>query len=159
MSVAMPMTLRQYVKPDCFVPDLVEKSREEALGRMVHVLAERKLIRDEKAILAKLLERELIQSTAVGSGIAIPHCFPEEVTDLIISVGRSPKGIDFDSFDGKPTQVIFLLLGAKNESGLHLKALARIARLIKNTQFIDRIISATSAQEMLAAFEEEEAKI
>jgi PTS system nitrogen regulatory IIA component len=155
----MAMKLRQYVKPECFIHDLTEKSREDALRRIVHAVAEKGFVRDEQEIFTKLMERELIQSTAVGEGIAIPHCFSEEIADLVIVVARSISGVEFDSFDGKLTQVIFLLLGNKNEHGLHLKALARIARLIKNTQFIEKVIGSATVQDMLAAFDEEEAKI
>lgn len=153
------MKLRQYVKPDCFIADLTEKSREDALRRMVGAVARKGYIRDEQEMLTKLMERELIQSTAVGSGIAIPHCFSDEIKDLLIVIGRSQQGIEFDSFDGKPTQVFFLLLGNKNDHSLHLKALARIARLIKNTQFVEKIVASATAEDMLKAFEEEEEKI
>jgi fructose-specific phosphotransferase system IIA component len=153
------MKLRQFIREECFIPNLMEKNREDALRALVHSVAEKGLIRSEEEIYAKLMERELIQSTAVGSGIAIPHCFSDEIKDLIIVVARSPEGIAFGSFDGKPTQVIFLLMGNKNEHGLHLKALARIARLIKNTKFIEKIVASRKVEEMMKAFDEEEGKI
>ena len=155
----MAMRLTQYVHPECFIADLPGGSREEALRRIVHRLAEQGIIKDEATVLERLLERERIQSTAVGNGIAIPHCFTDEVADLLIVVARSPGGISFDSFDGRPTQVVFLLMGNRQEHGLHLKALARIARLIRSTRFIERTISATSVEEMRRVFEEEEANI
>ncbi len=155
----MSMKLTQYIRPECFVPLLDEKSREGALRRMVHVLAEKGIIRNEDDIFARLMERESIQSTAVGNGIAIPHCFSDEVTDLVITVARAPQGIGFDSFDGAPTRVIFLLLGNREGHGLHLKALARIARLIKSTAFIEKVIAAENVEAMVRAFEEEETKI
>ena len=153
------MKLRQYVRPECFIPELSEKSREDALRRIVHVIAEKGIVRDEHEIFTKLMERELIQSTAVGGGIAIPHCFTDEIADLVIVIARSSTGVEFDSFDGKPTQVIFLLMGNKNEHGAHLKALARIARLVKNTKFVEKVIAASTAEQMLKVFGEEEEKI
>jgi len=155
----MSMKLTQYIRPECFIVDLPEKGREDALRRIVHAVAEKGLITDEKAVFASLLERESIQSTAVGNGIAIPHCFTDEVPDLIITVARSREGLEFDSFDGKPTQVVFLLMGNRQEHGLHLKALARIARLIKSTSFIEKIVASSSVEDMVAAFTQEEAKI
>jgi len=155
----MAMKLTQYIRPECFLPDLPEKTREDALRRIVHAVAEKGLIKDESAVYSRLMERENIQSTAVGNGIAIPHCFTDDVTDLIITVARSPQGIEFDSFDGRPTRVIFLLMGSRQEHSLHLKALARIARLIKSTSFIDKIIASETTGEMVKAFEVEEAKI
>lgn len=153
------MKLTQYIKPECFVPLLDEKTREDALRRMVRVLADKGIIRNEDDIFARLMERESIQSTAVGNGIAIPHCFSDQVADLVITVARAPQGIGFDSFDGAPTRVIFLLLGNREGHGLHLKALARIARLIKSTGFIEKVIAAETVEGMVRAFEEEETKI
>jgi fructose-specific phosphotransferase system IIA component len=155
----MSMKLMQYIRPDCFLADLPEKTREDALRRIVHAVAQNGHIKDEKEVFARLMERENIQSTAVGNGIAIPHCFTDEVPDLIIAVARSRQGLEFDSFDGKPTQVVFLLMGNRQEHSLHLKALARIARLIKSTSFIEKIIASTTVEEMVRAFEQEEARI
>jgi len=155
----MSMRLKTYVRPECFIHDLAGKNREEALREIVRVVAARGIIKDETAVLERLLERERIQSTAVGSGIAIPHCFTDEIADLVIVIARAPAGISFDSFDGRPTHVVFLLMGNRQEHGLHLKALARIARLIKSTAFIDRVVAADSVDGMVRAFEEEEAKI
>jgi len=155
----MSMRLKTYVRPECFIHDLAAKTREEALREIVRVVADRGIIKDQAAVLERLLERERIQSTAVGSGIAIPHCFTDEIADLVIVIARAPAGIAFDSFDGRPTHVVFLLMGNRQEHGLHLKALARIARLIKSTSFIDRIVGADSVDGMVRVFEEEEAKI
>lgn len=155
----MAMKLTQYIRPDCFIPALQERTREEALRALVRVVAEKGFIKDDRDVFARLMERESIQSTAVGNGIAIPHCFIDEVPDLIIAVARSPGGLDFDSFDGKPTHVVFLLMGNRQEHSLHLKALARIARLIRSTAFIEKIVSSQSVQDMVRAFDEEEAKI
>mgnify|MGYP001089494355 CR=1 FL=1 len=155
----MSMRLKTYVRPECFIHDLAAKTREEALREIVRVAAGKGIIKDPAAVLESLLERERIQSTAVGSGIAIPHCFTDEIADLVIVIARAPAGIAFDSFDGRPTHVVFLLMGNRQEHGLHLKALARIARLIKSTAFIDRVSAADSVDAMVRAFEEEEAKI
>ena len=155
----MAMKLTRYIYPECFIPDLAETNREDALRRIVHAVAEKGLVRDEKDVFAKLMERENIPSTAVGNGVAIPHCFTDEIHDLIIIVARSRRGLEFDSFDGKPTQVVFLLMGNHREYTLHLKALARIAQLIKSMVFTEKIVSSTSAQDMVRAVDEEEAKI
>ncbi len=155
----MSMKLTQYIRPECFIVDLPEKTREDALRRIVHAVAEKGFIKDEKDVFSRLMERESIQSTAVGNGIASPHCFTDEVPDLIITVARSRGGLEFDSFDGKPTQVVFLLMGNRQEHSLHLKALARIARLIKSTSFVEKIVASSTVEDMVMAFTREEAKI
>jgi PTS system nitrogen regulatory IIA component len=155
----MAMRLTRYILPECCIPDLGEEDREGALRRMVHAVAEKGLVRDERGVFAKLLARENIQSTAVGNGVAIPHCFTDEIPDLVIVVARAPGGVEFNSFDGKPTQVVFLLMGNCREYALHLKALARIARLIRSTTFIEKIVSSASVQDLVHALDEEEARI
>jgi nitrogen PTS system EIIA component len=155
----MAMKLTQYIRSDCFLPNLSGRTREAALLEIVKAIAGSGLIHNEQEVYARLMERESIQSTAVGNGIAIPHCFTDDVPDLIITVARSLAGLEFDSFDGKPTQVVFLLMGNRQEHSLHLKALARIARLIKSTAFIEKIIASETVADMVRAFEQEEARI
>jgi mannitol/fructose-specific phosphotransferase system IIA component (Ntr-type) len=151
--------LARYARPECFIPDLEGAGPEEALARMVGKLREKGYLRDAPGALSRLMERERVQSTAVGDGIAIPHCFIEEVADLLIVIARSPGGVAFDSFDGRPVHVVFLLLGNTRDHVLHLKALARIARLIRATRFTERIAVAATVEEMVRAFDEEEGKI
>ena len=153
------MKLTRYIRPDCFIHDLTEKNREDALRRIIHQAAGKGVITGEDEVFAQLMQRENLQTTAVWNDVAIPHCFTEEIADLVIIVARAPGGLEFDSFDGKPTRVVFLLIGNRQEHSLHLKALARIARLIKSTEFIDKIVSSESVQDMVRAFDEEEAKI
>jgi PTS system nitrogen regulatory IIA component len=145
----MAMKLTRCIHPECFIP----------LRRIIHGAAEKGLVKDEKEVFARLMERENIQSTAVGNGVAIPHCFTDQIPDLVVIVARSREGLEFYSFDGKPTQVVFLLMGSCQEYTMHLKALARIARLITSTAFIENIVSSTSVQGMVRAFDEEEAKV
>jgi len=155
----MPMKLTRYISSENIIPDLAGKSREDALRRIVHAAAQTGSIRHEEDVLAKLMERESIQSTAVGNGVAIPHCFVDEIPDLFIIVARSREGLEFDSFDGKPTRIVLLLMGNSREYSLHLKALGLIARLIKSTAFIEKIYASVTGQDMMRAFAEEEAKV
>lgn len=152
----MAIRLTNYIHPECFVADLTEGTREDALRKIVRLAAEKRLLKNEEAVYTRLIEREAIQSTAVGNGIAIPHCFVEEIPDLIIILARSRQGLEFGSFDGKPVHLVFLLMGNRQEHSLHLKALARIAMLIKHNGFIKKILASTSAQEMAQAFDDEE---
>ena len=153
------MKLTPYLHPECFIVDLSEKSREDALRRIIHAAAENGLVADEASVLAKFMQRENIQSTAVGNGIAIPHCFTDEIPGLMIIVALSPGGLEFDSFDGKPIRILFILMGNRRDYSLHLKALARLALLIKKMEIIEKISASSSAQDMLRVFNEAEARI
>jgi len=153
------MKLFKYLNTDCILLDLKEKGKEQALLSIAKFLKERGLIKNDKDIYLKLMEREKIQSTAIGKGVAIPHCFSDEIEDLMIGIVLSKKGINFNSPDKKPIKVIFLILGNKENPGLHLKALARIARLIKETEITKKLIGCSNVQDIMKIFEEEEGKI
>ncbi len=149
------MRLAQYVRFTCVVPDLAERRREEALRWIIHAAAEGGVITDEKCVFETLMERENVQSTAIGNGVAIPHCFTDKISGLIIIVACSNRGIEFGSFDGAPTRIIFLLIGSRQEYSLHLKAFARIARLMKDTTFLQKITSSTSREDLDQVLKEE----
>jgi len=153
------MKLSKYLNTDCILLDLKEKEKGQALSRIARFLKEKGLIKNYEDIYSKLMEREKIQSTAIGKGVAIPHCFSDEIKDLVIGIMLSKKGIDFNSPDKKPIKLIFLILGNKENPGLHLKALARIARLIKETEITKRLIGCSNIQDIMKIFEEEEGKI
>jgi PTS system nitrogen regulatory IIA component len=103
-----------------------------------------------------LMERERLGSTGIGGGIGIPHGKLRETESLILGFGLSRKGVDFESMDGRPTHVFFLLLTPENSAGVHLKLLARISRLLKNDAFKDRLMQAESPGDILAAVRDED---
>jgi PTS system nitrogen regulatory IIA component len=103
-----------------------------------------------------LLERERLGSTGIGEGIGIPHGKIRGLESLILGFGRSQKGVDFDSMDGLPAHLFFLLITPENSTGLHLKLLARISRILKNDPFKEKLLHATSGNEIYSIIKEEE---
>jgi len=103
-----------------------------------------------------LLERERLGSTGIGGGIGIPHGKLKNLQSLILGFGLSRQGVDFESMDGRPTHIFFLLLTPENSAGMHLKLLARISRMLKNTDFKERLMQSQTAEEILAAVAEED---
>jgi nitrogen PTS system EIIA component len=101
-----------------------------------------------------LLERESLGSTGIGEGMAIPHGRSKEVKKILASFGRSLPGLDFQSLDGKPTHLFFLLIAPENSAGIHLKALAQISRLMKDQAFRKRLMEANSPDEVYSIFSE-----
>jgi PTS system nitrogen regulatory IIA component len=95
-----------------------------------------------------LLDREKLGSTGIGDGIAIPHGKLADLDELIVSFGRSRQGVEFDSMDGKPANLFFLLLAPENTTGLHLKALAKISKMLKDSAFRKKLIEAKSKDEL-----------
>lgn len=96
-----------------------------------------------------LLEREQLGSTGIGGGIGIPHGKLKNLDNLVLGFGLSRKGIDFDSMDRRPTHIFFLLVTPENSTGLHLKVLARISRLLKNEDFKEKLLQISDAEEFL----------
>ena len=100
---------------------------------------------DRQEVMKVLLERENLGSTGIGDNIAIPHGKLADLDNLVLCFGRSLAGINFDSMDGKPTHLFFLLLAPENSIGLHLKALAKISRLLKDSAFRRKLLEAPDA--------------
>jgi PTS system nitrogen regulatory IIA component len=155
------MKIVDFVGPELIVPQLAahEKSaviRELADHLAAHVKGPAKIDRE---VLAKvLLERERLASTAIGEGVAIPHGKLDAVGKLVAVVGRAPDGVDFDSMDGRPTHLFFVLVAPENSTGVHLKALARISRLFKDPEFRTRLMQAKDGQEIFRVIADEDAK-
>jgi PTS system nitrogen regulatory IIA component len=100
-----------------------------------------------------LLEREQLGSTGIGGGIGIPHGKLKALDELILGFGLSRQGVDFESMDGRPTHIFFLLITPENSTSLHLKLLARISRLLKNEAFREKLMQARSVEDVILAIE------
>ena len=155
------MKIVDFVGPELIVPQLQahEKSaviRELADHLAAHVTGPQKI--DREVLARVLLERERLASTAIGEGVAIPHGKLDAVGKLVAVVGRAPEGVDFDSMDGRPTHLFFVLVAPENSTGVHLKALARISRLFKDPEFRTRLMQAKDAQEIFRVLADEDAK-
>jgi PTS system nitrogen regulatory IIA component len=106
-----------------------------------------------------LLERERLGTTAIGEGIAIPHGKLPGLKDVVAVFGRSLTGIDCHSLDGAPTQLFFLLVAPEDSAGIHLKALARVSRLLKDKSFRERLLQADTQANLFQIIAEEDAKL
>ena len=104
------------------------------------------------------MARESLGSTAIGQGIAIPHAKSDSVTKLVAAFGLSKKGVDFDSLDGEPVNIFFLLLAPQDSAGPHLKALARIARLLKDKYFRDNLRMCIDDKSVIRTITQEDEK-
>ena len=136
------------------IPELSAKGKEGILRELVRVIAQIEKQVDEERMVEILLERESLGSTGIGEGVAIPHGKSKDVKRLLASFGRSVPGMDFQSMDQRPTHLFFLLVAPEDSAGIHLKALARISRLMKGTQFRKRVMEAQSGDEIYAIFAE-----
>lgn len=131
--------------------DLPAGGTESVLSCMVERLHAAGVISSQEDALSRLVEREKVISTGIGGGIAIPHARTPEVTRTVVVLGRSLKGVEFDAVDGKPVEVVFLILGPPESSAEHVKVLARIARLVKQPEFHAAVLQAETAEMMMEA--------
>jgi PTS system nitrogen regulatory IIA component len=110
--------------------------------------------------LVEILERrEKLQSTGIGNGVAIPHGKTNSVSKLVACVGRSMSGVDFQSLDGLPTHLFFTLLVPESEHGAHIKALARLSRLLKDPRIRQALLEAPDSEAMYALLVEEDDRL
>lgn len=152
------MKLTDILDESSIVADLQASTKTEALESLVDAMIRNSQSLDKQEILRVLLEREELGSTGIGDGIAIPHGKSSELEHIISGFGLSKQGIDFDSLDGKPAHLFFLLVAPENSVGTHLKMLARISRMLKNVEFRNRLLDANSQHDMYQIISEEDAK-
>ncbi len=150
------MTLMDILSPQSVIVGLRGETKEDIIEELVDALAAGATISDREKVLQAVLEREKIMSTGIGDGIAIPHGKSDAVVRLAAALGTQKRGVDFEALDGEPAFVFFLLVSPANVSGPHIKALARISRLLKNDDFKKKLISAANAAEIMAIVESEE---
>ncbi len=155
------MKIVDFVRPELIVPELQARDKAEVIRELADHLAANvgggKAL-DREQLAKVLMERERLASTAIGEGVAIPHGKLDAVGKLVACVGRAPQGVDFDSMDGRPTHLFFVLVAPENSTGVHLKALARISRLFKDPEFRTRLMQARGAEELYKVISDEDAK-
>jgi nitrogen PTS system EIIA component len=149
------MKILDVLKKETILDDLKAKDKKGVLDELVAPVARTAGVNHENLVRV-LLERERLGSTGIGGGIGIPHGKLKDLDSLVLGFGLSRKGIDFDSMDGRPTYIFFLLVTPENSTGLHLKLLARISRILKNEPFKERLMNAADQDEIFSIIEEED---
>lgn len=152
------MKLLDILDIDSILPELQAGTKKEAIEEMSGAVTRKNDAVDLNNLIEVLLEREKLGSTGIGDGVAIPHGKLPDIDDVSAVFARSLNGINFDSMDGKKAHLFFLLVAPENSTGLHLKALARVSRLMKAPAFRMSLMEAKSREEIFNAFSEEDAK-
>lgn len=136
------------------------EKRDDVLKELVGFVKKRQKIPKEKELFEKLIQREELGSTAIGDGVAIPHCKVKGIKDPVVALAVSRKGVDFKSLDGNPTFVFFLVVSSPENPSLNLQILAAIAHLVRKANFfLKKILEAKSISDILEIIREEEEKI
>jgi PTS system nitrogen regulatory IIA component len=152
------MKIMDILVRDAVILDIQSTGKREVLAELARALAAADPEIDEDRLLAVLLEREALQSTGIGDGVAIPHGKLPGLPRLVASFARSRAGVDFESIDGQLTYLFFLLVVPEHSGGQHLKALARISRFFRDAAFRKELAEAETGEDVFRAIEEEDAK-
>ncbi len=150
------MRITDFLNKDSILEELTSETKEGVLRELVSLLAKNGKIKDEKKALEVLFEREKLGSTGIGEGIAIPHGKLSDLENIVCAFGRSKKGVDFESIDGAPVHLVFLLLAPENSTTEHLKALASLSRLLKDPHFRKNLLEAPDKEALYRIIVEQE---
>ena len=152
------MKLLDFLGREQIVPELRAADKAGVLKELAEVLGAVPGVSSIKTVVDVLQERERLGSTGIGEGIAIPHGKLEGLDRVVLAFGRSRAGVDFESLDGAPVHLIFLLLSPADSASMHLMVLARIARLMKSRSFREALLKADGSAELFDSIAAEDAK-
>ncbi len=152
------MKIVEFLNDKAICANLKATDKNGAIRELIDLLTRAEGIRAKDEIVKTLLARESLGSTGIGLGIGIPHGKSNAVKKLVAAFGVSKKGIDFDALDGEPVYIFFLLIAPEDSAGPHLKALARISRLLKDKYFRDFLRQQSDEKSIYKAIKDEDAK-
>ncbi|HYL59422.1 MAG TPA: PTS sugar transporter subunit IIA [Candidatus Acidoferrales bacterium] len=152
------MKIADILSPELVIAELKGNTKPDVLNELARALTSRFKEIPLAELSAVLAERERLGSTAIGDGIAIPHGKLRGVTKIIGAFGRHRQGVDFDSLDGGPSQLFFVLVAPEDSASLHLKALARVSRLLRDAAFREKLLAAKDTAEIYSLIKTEDSK-
>jgi PTS system nitrogen regulatory IIA component len=153
------MKIMEILVKDAVILDLGVRGKREVLTEMASALAKVEPQIEADRLLEVLLEREALQSTGIGEGVAIPHGKLAGLDRLVASFARSSEGVNFEAIDGQPTHHFFLLVVPEHSGGRYLKALARISRFFRDAAFRQKLAEGETLEDVIRAIEDEDSKL
>ncbi|HYA13994.1 MAG TPA: PTS sugar transporter subunit IIA [Syntrophales bacterium] len=150
------MKVTDIFRKEYIVEGLKSKSKRDVLAELSGVFLQGGVKYSHEEMVNTLLEREKLGSTGIGDGIAIPHGKLANLEELIVSFGRSKEGVEFDAMDGRPAHIFFLLMAPEDTTGKHLKALAKISKMLKDSSFRKKLLEAKSKDELYGIITEKD---
>ena len=150
------MKVSELLKPEFIISELKGETKEDIINELIDIFINDPRVDDIDKVRSAVLDREKIMSTGVGKGFAIPHGKTNAVKEIVGAFGKIKDGIDYDSLDGNPVHLVFLLVGKDNLISTHIKLLSRISRLMNKDDFRHRLTEANSSDEIVKLFKDEE---
>jgi PTS system fructose-specific IIC component len=147
------MSIIEYIRPECVLLNLKADTKLKVFEELASSLVTSGLLDGAGAelLVRKLEEREKLSTTGVGEGVAIPHASLEGFNETVIVIGCLPNGVDFASVDNAPVKVVFMIIGSQSVPRLHIQILARIVRLCRNKELMNKLQSVSTPQEVMDA--------
>ena len=152
------MKIIDFLNKKAITANLKSEDKEGVIRELVELLVKADEIKNKEELVKGLLSREALGSTGIGQGIGIPHAKSANVKNLVAAFGLSQNGVNFDSLDGDPVYIFFLLIAPEESAGPHLKALARISRMLKDKYFRELLKKAKDEKEILRIIQDEDSK-
>ena len=152
------MNLFSLLDADTVVPNLKVENKKQVINTLIDLLASKIDGEALERVREGVFERESVMSTGVGKGLAIPHCKTKAIDENYAVFARLSAPLNYDSIDGEPVELIFLLVGPDSKHGHHIKLLSRISRLMNSASFRGKILTSETKEVILDAFKEEEEK-
>ena len=153
------MKITQLLTENTIILDLQAASKEEVLNEQISKLDQAGKLQDKQAFTRDILAREEQSTTGIGDGIAIPHAKSSAVKAPAIAFGRSLSGLDYKSLDGQPAHLFFMIAASEGANNDHLDALSRLATFLMDSKFREKILEATSIEEVLSAITDKETEV
>ena len=150
--------LSRLLNENCIELDLKANRKKDVIEELLTILKEKGKAEnlDIPSVRDDIMEREKSSSTGIGSGVAIPHKMLSGIEETVMAFGRKTGGINFDSIDGKPAELFFLILGQEGKSTKHLRILSKLARILHNSDFKSVLLNASSPEEIIEAVRQQE---
>jgi fructose-specific phosphotransferase system IIA component len=146
------MAVVNLIEEDIIKIPLEAKTKPDVIKELVDVLKKAGKIEDAESVFRAVMLRENMGSTGLEKGIAVPHAKTHKVNNLVLAIGVSPEGVDFDSLDGEPSKLFFLLIATPQQAGPHIEALSEIARLTRSSNFCKLLLNAKTPKEIVDIF-------
>ena len=148
------MEIKGYIREELINLDLLSEQKEDTIRELAQLMENAEGMVNFERFLEDVFERERLGTTGIGDGIAIPHARTDAVDQLVIALGISARGVEFESLDGKKVKLLFLMGTPKESVSYYLKILAQLTHLLKESTFRDKLLEAQDKVTVVSLFRE-----
>lgn len=150
------MKITDFLTKQVIILELNSTEKYQVIDELINLFVSDPRVTDIENVRKSVIEREMIMSTGVGKGVAVPHGKSDSIKDVIVAFGRSSVGIDYEAIDNKPVYLFFLIVGRNDMVSQHIKLISRISKMMNKDDFRNLLLNATSVDEIYNIFAEEE---